>query len=180
VQVWLAKTVEREMAESEEHKKALTESIRSGTPSVFVNLHKKAMIALIAGNSPVSGNDCPETLGFDSYRLFLLHMEVQYLVFASTVLVTITSIFPPTTTNFKVLFVCNNACYTKTLTYVGQVMDDISDIMAKRHRDTDVERLLEEIWQHVEESSLNVRDREVLKEVIRKNVCPEAVVCKLM
>lgn len=100
LQSWLKKVVEEEMNTTERAR--IVQAIRSGVPSVFIHMHKKAMVSLIMGDSPVTAEQCPETLLFDVYRLFLLNLDFKYLVLASTVLVTIANSLPQTSGDFKV------------------------------------------------------------------------------
>ena len=59
-------------------------------------------------------------------------------------------------------------------------MDEVSSMMAGFDPTIDLELMFTDVWKSLEKSTLDARGQAVLKEVIQKNVCPDALVRKLM
>ena len=66
------------------------ESLLEGKASAFVHVHSAAMLSLVADQTTIKADMCPETLLFDVHRLSILQREFQYIVTAVTMLVTAT------------------------------------------------------------------------------------------
>jgi len=60
-----------------------------GTHATLLKVHSTAMLALVAGNTPIRSESVPETLLFDVARVSTLYSRFHHIVDGCTVLVTV-------------------------------------------------------------------------------------------
>ena len=85
-QAWIRRNLRREVAS----RAADLDSLLEGKASAFVHVHSAAMLSLVADQTKIREDVCPETLLMDVHRLSILQREFQYIVTAVTMLVTAT------------------------------------------------------------------------------------------